>query len=249
MSGPYETEREARRASLWETRGRDSGTPMDAANMADLAAALSGVDLGAYDKRIIAWLARCYEPATVAVVCGLISRARAAGEQQRQAEPEQPPPGLRPVGISVSDLVIERRPFPSLGFPDARLFGEPERFPASMQERSTAVPAAAGRAYPRPPLFLVKVVPWAEPGAGSFAELEALCMRWRQRKPDRLRCHPVVMHYLQRTVPPAEYPAAVHKSLFHIEGVVDPSMPYGALELLEGDEVLERGVAGKDGKR
>ena len=78
MTGPYETEREAHHASLWETRGRDSGTPMDAANMADLAAALSGVELGAYDKRIIAWLAG-YEPATVAVVCGLIERARQAG--------------------------------------------------------------------------------------------------------------------------------------------------------------------------
>ncbi|MGO9161399.1 MAG: hypothetical protein ACLP7J_11885 [Streptosporangiaceae bacterium] len=79
MTGPYETEREAHHASLWETRGRDAGLDMlGAANMADLAAALSGVELGAYDKRIIAWLAG-YEPATVAVVCGLIERARQAG--------------------------------------------------------------------------------------------------------------------------------------------------------------------------
>ncbi len=77
-TGPFETEADARHASLWETRGRDAGMDMDAANMADLAAGLSGVELGAYDKRIIAWLVG-YEPATVAVVCGLISRAREAG--------------------------------------------------------------------------------------------------------------------------------------------------------------------------
>jgi len=51
--------------------------PHDKANMADLAAALSGVELGLYDRRIVEWLAG-WEPSTVAVVCGLISRARGA---------------------------------------------------------------------------------------------------------------------------------------------------------------------------
>ncbi len=76
MNGPYETEREALAASLWELQGR----PRDqrTMNLADLAAECSGIQLGAYDRRIIEWLAN-YEPATVAVICGLISRARQVG--------------------------------------------------------------------------------------------------------------------------------------------------------------------------
>jgi acetyl esterase/lipase len=74
VTGPFETERQALAASLWATHGRDAGMGMAAANLADLAAALSGVELGAWDKRIIEWLAG-YEPSTVAVICGLISRA------------------------------------------------------------------------------------------------------------------------------------------------------------------------------
>jgi hypothetical protein len=74
VSGPFETEREALAASLWAGHGRDAGMTMEAANVADLAAALSGAELGGYDRRIIEWLAG-WEPATVAVICGLISRA------------------------------------------------------------------------------------------------------------------------------------------------------------------------------
>jgi hypothetical protein len=77
VSGPYETERQAAAASLWATSGRDAGMPMDKANLAEIAAALSGVDLGAWDRRIIEWLAG-YEPSTTAVICGLIERARAS---------------------------------------------------------------------------------------------------------------------------------------------------------------------------
>jgi hypothetical protein len=84
MTGPFDSWLDAEHASLWETRGRDTGMTMTAANTADLAAELSGVELGAYDQKIIAWLAG-YEPATIAVICGLIRRARAAGEQ-RQAD-------------------------------------------------------------------------------------------------------------------------------------------------------------------
>ena len=78
MSGPYETEREAAAASLWELQGR----PRDqrTMNLADLGAECSGIQLGAYDRRIIEWLAG-WEPATVAVICGLISRARRAGPE------------------------------------------------------------------------------------------------------------------------------------------------------------------------
>ncbi len=73
MSGPFETEREAAAASLWGQF--PAGLNMRACNLADLAAELSGIELGAYDKRIIEWLAG-WEPSTVAVVCGLVSRAR-----------------------------------------------------------------------------------------------------------------------------------------------------------------------------
>jgi hypothetical protein len=75
-AGPYETERQAMAASLWERSGREGD--MDVANLTHLRAALAGIGLGAYDRRIIGWLAN-YEPSTVAVICGLISRARKAG--------------------------------------------------------------------------------------------------------------------------------------------------------------------------
>ena len=48
-----------------------------AANLAGLAAELSGVELGAFDRQIIEWLTQ-WEPSTVAVVCGLIGQAREA---------------------------------------------------------------------------------------------------------------------------------------------------------------------------
>jgi hypothetical protein len=83
VSGPFETERQAAAASLWATHGREAGMHMDKANLADLAAALSGVDLGAYDRRIVEWLAG-YEPSTVAVICGLVSRARCPDEDAGQ---------------------------------------------------------------------------------------------------------------------------------------------------------------------
>jgi hypothetical protein len=76
VSGPYESEQEAHAASLHELQGRKQD--MRAMNLADLGAECSGLQLGAYDRRIIEWLAD-WEPATVAVICGLISRARQAG--------------------------------------------------------------------------------------------------------------------------------------------------------------------------
>jgi hypothetical protein len=79
-SGPFHTDREALAASLYHQQGRPSntGVPITALNLADLAAALSGVELGTYDRQIVEWLAG-WDPPTVAVVCGLITRARAAG--------------------------------------------------------------------------------------------------------------------------------------------------------------------------
>jgi hypothetical protein len=79
-SGPFHTARDALNASLYHQRGRpqNTGETVTAVNLADVTAALSGIELGAYDKCIIEWLAR-WEPSTVAVVCGLIRRARASG--------------------------------------------------------------------------------------------------------------------------------------------------------------------------
>jgi len=77
-SGPFRTDRDALSASLYHQSGRpqNTGETITAVNLADLTAALSGIELGTYDKRIIEWLAG-WEPSTVAVACGLIRRARA----------------------------------------------------------------------------------------------------------------------------------------------------------------------------
>lgn len=45
----------------------------------------AGVAVGAYDRRILGWLAK-WEPATVQVVIGLIARAHAAGWAAASAE-------------------------------------------------------------------------------------------------------------------------------------------------------------------
>lgn len=83
-NGPYETERDAMRASLWHSLGRDAGMEIDEANLTSLGGELFGIEVGAYDERILQWLAD-HEPSTVAVVCGLISRARTAGRASQRA--------------------------------------------------------------------------------------------------------------------------------------------------------------------
>ena len=78
-SGPYETEHEAVSASLYVQRGLlGTGRDMTGANLDELtdACAAAGVTVGAYDARILRWLAD-YEPQTCAVVAGLIARAHA----------------------------------------------------------------------------------------------------------------------------------------------------------------------------
>lgn len=72
MTGPYETERQAR-ADVEHVHG-------EAALRQHLidACQTAGVTLGAYDLRIISWLAG-WEPETVQVVVGLIQRARQSG--------------------------------------------------------------------------------------------------------------------------------------------------------------------------
>ena len=74
-AGPFETEREAREAAATASPG------LDALHLAEgnrdmllSAVNVAGVQLGEYDRRIVDWLAN-YEPATCAVIAGLITRA------------------------------------------------------------------------------------------------------------------------------------------------------------------------------
>jgi len=88
--GPYETEAEARAdaARALEvpvTRPYDANADRAArldARRRYLADALTaaGVETGAYDREICAWLAG-WEPETLAVVVGLLERAHAAGRR------------------------------------------------------------------------------------------------------------------------------------------------------------------------
>ncbi len=78
--GPFETERQA----LDTFEAAPGQGRMQPPNLAMLRAACEGADveLGAYDLRILAWLAG-WEPQICAVVAGLITRARSHGEAVR----------------------------------------------------------------------------------------------------------------------------------------------------------------------
>lgn len=89
-AGPFDTEGQARDLpavrAVYAAFDRDHGTGKMAPHsylMLISACEAAGVEMGAYDKRILAWLAG-YEPQTCAVICGLISRAaEAAGKPAR----------------------------------------------------------------------------------------------------------------------------------------------------------------------
>lgn len=79
-AGPYETEREAV-ASVRHIHDSPPGTGAWTAGSHRLlceALTAAGVELGAYDHRIVGWLAG-WEPQTCAVIAGLITRAHHAG--------------------------------------------------------------------------------------------------------------------------------------------------------------------------
>jgi hypothetical protein len=83
-SGPFHTERDALRTPAVRAvfdayRPAAPAGHMKTANLAMLTAAcqLAGVELGAYDARILAWLAG-FEPTTCAVIAGITTRAGAA---------------------------------------------------------------------------------------------------------------------------------------------------------------------------
>jgi len=79
-SGPFETETRARSAARRITASPAGTGAWQAGSHRLLCAELTaaGVDFGAYDHRIVAWLAG-WEPHTCAVVAGLITRAHQAG--------------------------------------------------------------------------------------------------------------------------------------------------------------------------
>ena len=91
MTGPFETEAQARETpavqAVWRAFDAAPGVGRMAPHnhrMLCESLAAAGVELGAYDHRIVAWLAG-WEPATCAVVAGLVSRAYAAGAERAGA--------------------------------------------------------------------------------------------------------------------------------------------------------------------
>ena len=84
MYGPFETEQQVRdipavqavRAAFRAAPGAGAHEPHNRALIEDACRA-AGVKLGAYDRRIVAWLAS-WEPQICAVVAGLIRRAHAS---------------------------------------------------------------------------------------------------------------------------------------------------------------------------
>jgi hypothetical protein len=78
MSGPYETERQAAAAVRHITASPPGSWQDGEHRLLEDACRAAGVQLGAYDHRILLWLAG-WEPATCAVIAGLITRAHEAG--------------------------------------------------------------------------------------------------------------------------------------------------------------------------
>lgn len=76
--GPYQSEREAMEDSRDVTSLPPATGQWDQAIVAKVHAvcAAAGVELGDYDERVISWLGR-WEPQSVQVIVGLISRAGA----------------------------------------------------------------------------------------------------------------------------------------------------------------------------
>lgn len=91
IRGPYETGRQARAdvAGIYAASHHSYRRGvLSEANLAYLQETCerTGVALGVYDSRILAWLA-CREPETCAVLVGLITRAHAAGRASSNAVP------------------------------------------------------------------------------------------------------------------------------------------------------------------
>ena len=85
MTGPFESEQEVRQLAavraVYDAFDRDHGPGKMAPHghrILEEACEAAGVKIGAYDHRILVWLAR-WGPATCAVAAGLITRAHEAG--------------------------------------------------------------------------------------------------------------------------------------------------------------------------
>ena len=76
MNGPYETERQALDdcRAVYDAKHANPGQ-MQALNWAALEDACRGVELGEYDRRIIAWLAGS-EPQVCQVIAEIVRRAK-----------------------------------------------------------------------------------------------------------------------------------------------------------------------------
>lgn len=103
MGQPYETEREAREAARHVTAGPPASWPHGSHRLIEDACTAAGVQVGAYDHRIIEWLAG-WEPATCAVVAGLIARAAEGGQRLPQLD------GWAPVAAqALADAIAYRQ--------------------------------------------------------------------------------------------------------------------------------------------
>jgi hypothetical protein len=111
--GPFDTERQAREQpavrAVYAAFDADPGagrmTPHNERMLRESCAA-AGVPLGAFDARIVSWLAG-WEPGTCAVIAGLISRAYAAGCRAQAAGAEASGADLAgDCGLSASKVAI-----------------------------------------------------------------------------------------------------------------------------------------------
>jgi hypothetical protein len=86
MSGPFETERQAADAArhIYDSPPGTGAWGDGNHRLMEDACTAAGVELGAYDHRILLWLAG-WEPATCAVVAGLITRAHLPGMEDARA--------------------------------------------------------------------------------------------------------------------------------------------------------------------
>jgi hypothetical protein len=78
MSGPYDTERQAADAASHILNSPPEAWRNGCHRLMEDACTAAGIRLGAYDHRILLWLAE-WEPSTCAVIAGLITRAHNAG--------------------------------------------------------------------------------------------------------------------------------------------------------------------------
>jgi hypothetical protein len=93
MSGPFETEHEARAAVEHILSSPAEAMTDGNLRLLEGACRAAGVELGKWDHRIVVWLAG-FEPAAVAVVAGLILRARQpTARKQVLGEPGVAQPG------------------------------------------------------------------------------------------------------------------------------------------------------------